>query len=64
MDLKQAEKQGALAFFGQKYPDKVKELEKLHNDWAKRCNVVPWSEMEIQKIPTGKNPLLRTDSLL
>lgn len=46
------------------YPDKVKELEKLHNDWAKRCNVVPWSEMEIQKIPTGKNPLLRADSLL
>jgi len=46
------------------YPDKVKELEKLYNDWAKRCNVVPWSEMEIQKIPTGKNPLLRADSLL
>ena len=45
------------------YPDKVLELEKLYTDWAKRCNVVPWSEMEIQKIPTGKNPLIRADSV-
>lgn len=46
------------------YPDKVKELEKLYNDWTERCNVVPWAEMEVQKIPTGRNPLLRADSLL
>jgi arylsulfatase A-like enzyme len=46
------------------HPDQVKELEELYNDWAERCNVIPWSEMEIQKIPTGKNPLLRTDSLV
>lgn len=46
------------------YPDKVKELKELYNNWAETCNVVPWAEMEIQKIPTGKNPLLRADSLL
>ena len=46
------------------YPDKVKELEDLYAAWAERCEVLPWSEMEIQKIPTGKNPLLRADSLL
>ncbi len=46
------------------HPDKVMELEKLYNEWALRCNVVPWSEMEIQKILIGRNPLLRADSLL
>jgi arylsulfatase len=45
-------------------PELVTELVDLYNDWALRCNVVPWSEMRIQKIPTGKNPLLRADSLL
>jgi arylsulfatase len=45
-------------------PEMVKELGYLYNEWAERCNVVPWSEMEIQKIPTDRNPLLRADSLL
>jgi arylsulfatase len=46
------------------FPDLENELEQLYNDWAGRCNVIPWSEMQIQKIPTGKNPLIRPDSLL
>ncbi|MCK4746437.1 MAG: sulfatase-like hydrolase/transferase, partial [Bacteroidales bacterium] len=46
------------------YPEKVLVLEDLFNAWAEKCNVLPWSEMEIQKIPTGKNPVMRPDSLL
>ena len=46
------------------YPEKVLVLEDLYNEWAEKCNVLPWSEMEIQKIPTGKNPVMRPDSLL
>ncbi len=48
----------------EKFPDRVLELENLYNEWALRCNVIPWSEMEIQKIPTGKTPILRPDSLI
>ena len=46
------------------YPEKVMALEDLYNNWAEKCNVLPWSEMKIQKIPTGKNPVMRPDSLL
>ena len=46
------------------HPERVLELEALYHAWAEKCHVLPWSELEIQKIPTGKNPLIRPDSLL
>lgn len=46
------------------YPETVLALEEEYKNWALRCNVVPWEDMEIRKIPTGKNPLLREESQL
>ena len=41
------------------YPEKVEALENAYNEWAEKSDVIPWEEMEINIIATGKSPLAR-----
>ena len=46
------------------YPQKVKQLANMYEKWAAKSNVLPWDEIEVSKIPTGLNPLLRDQSMI
>jgi arylsulfatase len=46
------------------YPQKVKQLANMYEEWAAKSNVLPWDEIEVSKIPTGLNPLLRDQSMI
>ena len=46
------------------HPQKVKDLAMMYEQWAAKSNVLPWDEIEVSKIPTGSNPLLRDQSLI
>jgi hypothetical protein len=36
----------------------------MYEEWAAKSNVLPWDEIEVSKIPTGLNPLLRDQSMI
>ena len=46
------------------HPQVVASLQEEYKAWAKRCDVVPWDELDIPFIPPNDNPLTRTEQEL
>ena len=43
------------------FPEKVRQLEALYRQWAKKSNVQPWGKLSINIIPPESNPLVRSE---
>ena len=47
-----------------RHPQVVASLSKEYDHWARRCDVVPWDDLDVPFIPPSDNPLTRTEAEL